>query len=874
MSLRASAAYIATRIASGALAMLTLALVVRGLGPERYGQLSLALAAAAAVTLVLFNPINASLARFFAEADRRVPLLSLLRGTMLGIGALLIALAGMLELSGLSPFARGVLLAAACLALAQGMFDFSGQYLAAAQRSARYSFQFLSKALLACVLSVLAVQAGWGALGVLLAMGLAFLIAAMLAGDVWRPGAGVQPSSAASQPGFTGDVARFAGPLLLTSLLGYLLLWGDRYLLGHLVPLAELGIYSALTDLAMQTLGLLFSGLCTAWYPRLVRAWAGGERAEVQRLFERYGALGLAICLPAGLGFALILPDLLPVLYGPAYSETAPGLLALVSAAAVMAGVKAYYFDQPLLLAKRVWWHAASIALSAGGGLLLAAVLVPEMGTPGAALGLLLGQLAGAGLSAWAGRDAVRLRIPFGLCWPPVLAALCMAALLLAWPVAGWVGVLAKCAGGAAVYACVMWLADFDGLRGRFSCRSGLWPLLHIQAEPGMPRRIVLFANTDWFLFNFKLSLARALRARGDEVLLLSPLGEYGPRLRELGFRWEPLPVSRSGVNPLAELAVIRRITRLYREVKPDLVHHFTIKCVIYGSFAARRAGVGGVVNSVTGLGFALLADTLKARLIRPVVLALYRLALRGTQVIFQNRDNRDTLAGYGVLGRSGVQVIAGDGIDTARFVPATDEGGEGLTPGAASGQQPPVVLMMARLLHSKGIAVFVAAAERVRALRPDVVFRLAGAPDPGNPESVTEAELDAWRAGGAVEFLGQRSDVLALNQSASIVVLASTQGEGIPRALLEGAACAVPMVATDVPGCRDVVVTGETGLLVPPGDAGALAAALLELLQDEALRVQMGRAARRHVEASFSDQVVIGQTLAVYERAARKMGV
>jgi glycosyltransferase involved in cell wall biosynthesis len=266
--------------------------------------------------------------------------------------------------------------------------------------------------------------------------------------------------------------------------------------------------------------------------------------------------------------------------------------------------------------------------------------------------------------------------------------------------------------------------------------------------------------------------------------------------------------------------------------------------------------GVRGIVNSVTGLGFALLANSFKARLIRPVVLALYRLALRGTQVIFQNADNRDTLAGYGVLAKSGVQVIAGDGIDTTRFVPAPSQ------PDA------PVVLMMARLLYSKGVADFVAAARVVREQMPAVRFQLAGAPDPGNPESVDESSLAAWRATGEVEFLGQRSDVLALNQSASVVVLASTQGEGIPRALLEGAACGVPMVATDVPGCRDLVVDGVTGLLVPPGEPAQLAAALLRLLRDAALRAQMGAAARARVEQTFSDQQVIAQTCAVYQSA------
>lgn len=464
MSLRASAVYIATRIVSGALAMLTLAWVVRGLGPERYGQLTLALALAAAVTLVLFNPINASLARFYGEAARRGALLSMLRRTMLSIGALLIGLACGLEQLGRSPFAAYLLLAAACMALAQGMFDFSGQYLAAAQRSGRYSLQFVSKAVLACGLCVFALQTGGGALSVLVAMTLAFLLAALLAGDVWR---GAGPGSQRPS-GYTGEVARFAGPLLLTSLLGYLLLWGDRYVLERLVPLAELGRYSAVMDLALQTLGLIFSGLCTAWYPRLVLAWERDERGEAQRLYERYGALGLAISLPAGLGFALILPDLLPLLYGEAFAHTSPVLLALVSAAAVMGGVKAYYFDQPLLLAKRVWWHAASIGVSAGSGLLLGWLLVPGMGTPGAALGLLLGQLAGAVLSLWAGGGTVRPRIPFALCWPPLCAAALMGLVLWLWPAQGWLAVLGKMAVAAGVYAGVMLLSDFDGVRSHW----------------------------------------------------------------------------------------------------------------------------------------------------------------------------------------------------------------------------------------------------------------------------------------------------------------------------------------------------------------------------------------------------------------------
>lgn len=365
--------------------------------------------------------------------------------------------------------------------------------------------------------------------------------------------------------------------------------------------------------------------------------------------------------------------------------------------------------------------------------------------------------------------------------------------------------------------------------------------------------RVLLFANTDWFLWNFKRSLAHALRAAGHDVVLVSPPGEFGERLRAAGFRWEPFELSRSGMHPLLELQAVRRLEALYRALRPDLVHHFTIKCVIYGSFAARRTQVPRIVNSITGLGFALLATTLKARLIRPVVVALYRRALVGTQVIFQNADNRDTLAALGVLDRSGVHVIPGDGVDPAFFAPP------------AAAPRGKTVLMMGRLLASKGVAEYVAAARIVRARHPDARMLLAGAPDPGNPESIGEAQLAQWRGEGVVEFLGQRSDVLALQQQADVAVLASTQGEGMPRALLEAASCGRPMVATDVPGCRELVAHGRNGLLVPPGDAEALAAAIIALLDDPARAACMGAEARADVLAGLTDARIAARTMQVY---------
>jgi glycosyltransferase involved in cell wall biosynthesis len=365
--------------------------------------------------------------------------------------------------------------------------------------------------------------------------------------------------------------------------------------------------------------------------------------------------------------------------------------------------------------------------------------------------------------------------------------------------------------------------------------------------------RILLFANTEWFLFNFKLALARALREHGHEVILLSPPGPYGERLRAAGFRWEPFELSRSGVNPLSELGAVRRLARLYGEIKPDLVHHFTIKCVIYGSFAARRAGVPKVVNSITGLGFAMLADTLKARLIRPIVVALYRRALAGTEVIFQNADNRDTLAKLGVLARSRVHVVPGDGVDTAHFAPGDDR------PFGTT------VLMMCRLLWAKGVGDYVEAARLARKEMPEARFLLAGSPDPGNPESIDDATLARWKSEGEVEFLGHRSDVVALNQACDVAVLASSQGEGMPRSLVEAASCGKPLVATEVPGSRELVVDGLNGRLVPASAPDALAGAILSILRNPAIAEQMGNAAREKVLAELSDERIVARTTEIY---------
>lgn len=369
--------------------------------------------------------------------------------------------------------------------------------------------------------------------------------------------------------------------------------------------------------------------------------------------------------------------------------------------------------------------------------------------------------------------------------------------------------------------------------------------------------RIVLFANTDWYLFNFRLALAKALRAAGHEVVLLSPPGEWGPRLRAEGFDWRAFRLARRSMNPFTELATATRLAGVYREIRPDVAHHFTIKCVLYGALAARLAGVPRVVSSITGLGHMMLSSSFAARLLRPLILGMHRLLLRGGDVIFQNHDNLALFERHGLLRHARSHMIPGSGVDPQRFDTAPPPA-----------DLPPVVLMMGRLLWAKGVETFVEAARRVRERRPDVEFWLAGERDEGNPDCIPQGRIAAWAAEGHVKFLGHRDDVPALNARATVVALPS-HGEGMPRTLLEAAASARPLVASDVPGCREVVCHGENGWLFPVKDAAAMADAILDLLGDPARAREFGAAARRDVEHRYADAINIQRTLSVYEGQA-----
>lgn len=365
-------------------------------------------------------------------------------------------------------------------------------------------------------------------------------------------------------------------------------------------------------------------------------------------------------------------------------------------------------------------------------------------------------------------------------------------------------------------------------------------------------KRLLFLVAEDWYFCSHRLPIARAAKQAGYDVAVACRVRDHAAAIEREGIALHPLKhLSRSSRHPLREAKALAEITALYRRLRPDIVHHVALKPVIYGSIAARRAGVPAVVNAMAGLGYVFSSDDLKARLARPLVTAAFRLLLErpGSRVIVQNHDDE---AHIGV--RNAV-VIPGSGVDLDDFVPSAEPQGA------------PLVVLPARMLRDKGVVEFVEAARRLRAEGIEARFALVGAPDEHNPAYIPESQLRAWQSEGAVEWWGWRDDMAAVFRESAVVCLPSWR-EGLPKALIEAAAAGRPIVTCDVPGCRDVVREGENGLLVPARDAGALAAALRKLIQNEALRREMGRKGRERA-AQFSTTMVVGHTLELYAALA-----
>lgn len=378
----------------------------------------------------------------------------------------------------------------------------------------------------------------------------------------------------------------------------------------------------------------------------------------------------------------------------------------------------------------------------------------------------------------------------------------------------------------------------------------------------------MFLVTEDWYFLSHRLPVARAARDAGFDVAVATRVADHGAAIRAEGFRLCPLPWRRRGDGALGAGRALAALAALYRNERPDIVHHVALKAVLFGGVALRlafpgRAGRPAQIAAVTGLGSGLAPATAPARLARPLLARAVRLAAAGGAVIVQNPEDRVALTGLGIAAER-IVLIRGSGVDTAHFAPLPEPLPEPAGPVVT-------VALVARMLRSKGVQDAVAAVRRLRAQGLAIELLLAGPADPDNRDSLNEAELAALAAEPGVAWLGRVADVRTAWRRAAIAVLPTSYGEGVPKALIEAAACARAIVATDVPGCREVVRPGETGLLVPPHDVAALAEAIAALAGDPARRQAMGAAGRRLVEREFAEEGVARQTLALYRAVLRQ---
>jgi glycosyltransferase involved in cell wall biosynthesis len=309
----------------------------------------------------------------------------------------------------------------------------------------------------------------------------------------------------------------------------------------------------------------------------------------------------------------------------------------------------------------------------------------------------------------------------------------------------------------------------------------------------------------------------------------------------------------------MRELLTVRRLAQVLKAERPDVLHNFTVKCAIYGALAARAARVPAVINAVAGMGYVFTSDRALARALRPVVKLLMRGTLGGSRsrLILQNPDDADAFVSARLVPPDQIRVIRSSGVNISRFTP---------TP-RSNEPKPLRVILAARLLWEKGIGEFVEAARMLKQEGRTIECLLAGMPDPGNPRSVGHEQVQEWVQEGSVRWLGHVEDMPALLRPVDVMALPSYYREGVPKSLIEAAACGLALVTTDMAGCREVVTShGVDGLHVEPRNAHSLATALRDLDDDRALLAKLGDHAREKALAEFDERSVIARTIAVYD--------
>jgi glycosyltransferase involved in cell wall biosynthesis len=373
----------------------------------------------------------------------------------------------------------------------------------------------------------------------------------------------------------------------------------------------------------------------------------------------------------------------------------------------------------------------------------------------------------------------------------------------------------------------------------------------------GSKPRLLYVVTEDWYFLSHRLPMARAAKAAGFDVHVATNVADGEPAIWREGFALHPVPFLRGRISPGAAIVTVLALRNVLRRVKPAIVHNVALQPTVLGSLAA--IGLPAVtVNAITGLGYTFIADTPKTRILRHLIGIVLRLFVdRGRNVaLVQNHDDCALLRSLGIR-EDHIVLIPGSGVDVERLRPSPEPEG------------PITVAFVGRLLDDKGVRTLIAAHRLLRAKGSPLSLLLAGTPDPANPASVSEDEAEAWSKEPGITWLGHVNDIATVWARAHIAVLPSRR-EGLPKSLLEAAACGRPMVATDVPGCREVAIPDVTGLLVPVDNPPALAGAIERLAATPDLRARLGAMARRLAVKRFSADAIGGATADLYQRLAR----
>ena len=369
-----------------------------------------------------------------------------------------------------------------------------------------------------------------------------------------------------------------------------------------------------------------------------------------------------------------------------------------------------------------------------------------------------------------------------------------------------------------------------------------------------MKKKLLFIVNVDWFFISHRLPIAIAAIEEGYDVHIACGITDKKELLEREGIIVHPLALSRSGVGLFGELKTLKQLYSIIRDIKPDIIHSVTIKPVLYGNIVARLLSVPVRVSAISGLGYVFIAAGIKAKLFRTLISSLYKLALSGAKaVIFQNSADRDILRKLGVVHQEQEIFIRGSGVNLNHYPVLSEPTGQ------------PVVMLIARLLIDKGVNEFAEAARIIKSQRSDVRMVLVGDADLENPKSVSPCQINEWVADGIIEHWGYSNKVAEVIPQSNIMVLPSYR-EGLPKSLIEAAACGRAVITTDVPGCRDAIEPNQTGVLVPAKSSEPLAEAIMTLLADDKLRNSLAISGRALAESEFDINDVVSKHLAIYQ--------